>query len=375
MASPIATNLWTTYGLGYPGTAGVSGAIGAAGIRENVSDILTNVDPDDTPTVAILQKTTTNNLFSDWMIDALTATSTAAAAEGAEWAGATLFGRTRLQNWVQRFRKDFGLSQDQIELARRGGIIGVHDAMGHEATRAGKEIPRNINARLWSTFTGASGATSATAVAVDGAMGYATGAADTGSATATQMANLRWFGQYCRWVKPGINASGATGGVVVNVSGAFATAGFYQIQEAQWTAGIKADTLIVSGGVKLDLSRTLLNDTALGSVRNTDAIANGEYGPIIEILRTDLGRVACLVDRWMPQSTANATSYANQLWAAPAYALIEKSRVRLAYWRQLRPYSLPPSGDNMRAYMLAALTVEVTNPLAIGIGANVVVNH
>lgn len=107
----ITTNLWTTYGLGYPGAAAVSGA-SVVGIRENVSDVLTNVDPDETPTVAVLQKTTTNNLFSDWMIDALSATSTGAAAEGAEWSANQLFGRTRLQNWVQRFRKDFGLSND-----------------------------------------------------------------------------------------------------------------------------------------------------------------------------------------------------------------------------------------------------------------------
>lgn len=361
MAS-ITTNLWTTYGLGYPGQGAATGTVG---IRENVSDVLTNIDPDETPTRAILQTTTTNNLFSDWMIDALTATATAAAGEGAEWSGSQLFGRTRLQNWVQRFRKDFGLSNDQIEMARRGGVVGVHDAMGHEATRAGKEIPRNVNARLWST---SSATASAGGIAE---LGYASGNGDSTSTTATQMANLRWFGQYCTWTKPGVTPVAATGGVTASVGGGFATGSFYKIQEAQWTAGIKSDTLAVSGGVKLDLSRTLLNDTALGVVRNTDAIANGEYGPVVEILRTDLGRVACLVDRWIPQATATAAN----LWSAPAYCLFEKSRVRLAYWRTLRPYSLPPSGDNMRAYMLEALTVEVTNPLAIGLGLNCIVAH
>lgn len=237
--------------------------------------------------------------------------------------------------------------------------------MGHEATRAGKEIPRNINARLWSNST----ATASAAGIAE--LGYATGNVNGTSATAQQMANLRYFGQYIPWVKPGVTPIGATGGVTASVGGAFATAGFYKIQEAQWTAGIKAGTLVVSGGVKLDLSRTLLADSTLSSVRNTDTVQNGEYGPVIEVLRTDLGRVACLVDRWMPQATATAAN----LWEAPAYALLDTSRIRLAYWRQLRPYSLPPSGDNMRAYMQASLTVEVMNPLAIGLGLNCLLGH
>ncbi len=370
----ITTNLWTTYGLGYPGSpysAAGSGVGGnTIGIRENVSDVLTNTDPDETPTVAVLQKTTTNNLFSDWMIDALTATSTAAAAEGAEWSATTLFGRTRIQNWVQRFRKDFGLSLDQIELARRGGVIGVHDAMGHEAIRAGKEIPRNINARLWSY---SNAATSALAFAE---MGYATGGANSTGVTAQTMANLRWFGQYCPWTKPGVNPVAATGGVTADIGqSTFGTKGFYDLQETQWTAGIKANTLVVSGGMKRGVSRSLLNDngaTGLGMVRNTDVVANGEYAPVIDILRTDLGRVACLVDRWLPQTNAATGAATGNVWSQPAYALIDTTRIRLAYWRQLRPYSLPPSGDNMRAYMQASLTVEVTTPLAIALGIGII---
>ena len=358
----VATNLWTTFGVKYPGQTD-------AGIRENIQDQLTNIDPDDTPTVSILPKTTADNLFVTWMLDALTATSTSPAAEGAEFSADNLFARTRLDNWIQRFRKDFALSQDQIELAKRGGMIGVHDAMAHEAGRASREILRNINVRLWSN---SAALTSGAAITE---MGYVTGGASPSvtaptSTTAGQMRNIRYFGQYVPWTNPGTTETAVTGGVTVTVNGPIATAGLFDLHESMYMYGITPDTLVVSPGVKRDLSRLLLNDTSLGLVRNTDAVKGESYAPVVEIIRTDFGKIAVLVDRWMPQASVTGVQ-ANAPWQSAAYALIDKSRIRLAYWRNLKPYSLPPSGDNMRAFMLAALTVQVTHPRAVGLGLGV----
>lgn len=358
----VVTNLWSTFGVKYPGQTD-------AGIRENIQDQLTNIDPDDTPTVSILPKTTADNLFVTWMIDALTATSTSPAAEGAEFSADQLFARTRLNNWIQRFRKDFALSQDQIELAKRGGMVGVHDAMAHEAGRASREILRNINCRLWSNST----ATASAAGIAE--MDYVTGGASPSvtaatSITAGQMRNIRYFGQYVPWTNPGVSETAVTGGVTVTVNGAIATGGLFDLHESMYMYGITPDTLVVSPGVKRDLSRLLLNDTTLGLVRNTDAVKGESYAPVVEIIRTDFGKIAVLVDRWMPQASVTGVQ-ANAPWQSAAYALIDKSRIRLAYWRNLKPYSLPPSGDNMRAYMLAALTVQVTHPRAIGLGLGV----
>ena len=358
----VTTNLWTTFGVKYPGQTD-------AGIRENIQDQLTNIDPDDTPTVSILPKTTADNLFVTWMIDALTATSTSPAAEGAEFSADNLFARTRLDNWIQRFRKDFALSQDQIELAKRGGMIGVHDAMAHEAGRASREILRNINVRLWSN---SAALTSGAAITE---MGYVTGGASPSvtaptSTTAGQMRNIRYFGQYVPWTNPGTTETAVTGGVTVTVNGPIATAGLFDLHESMYMYGITPDTLVVSPGVKRDLSRLLLNDTTLGLVRNTDAVKGESYAPVVEIIRTDFGKIAVLVDRWMPQASVTGVQ-ANAPWQSAAYALIDKSRIRLAYWRNLKPYSLPPSGDNMRAFMLAALTVQVTHPRAVGLGLGV----
>lgn len=353
----LATNLWTTFGVKYPGDADSA----AVGIRENIHDQLTNIDPDETPTVAILPKTTVSNLFVTWMIDALHATATGAAHEGAEFSAMQLFGRQRLQNWVQRFRKDFALSQDQIELAKRGGIVGVHDAMAFEAGKAGQEIQRNINARLWSNSAATA---SADALAE---MGYATGAESGANATASQFANIRYFGQYVTYKLPGTSPTSVTGGVTAAVDGAFASGTLFDLHEQMFMYGIKPDTLVLSPGVKRDLSRILLSDTGLARVQNLDTIKGQEFGPVIEFIRTDFGRLATVVDRWMPQSSVTG---ANR-WNAAAYALIDKARLRLAYWRPLKPYSLPPSGDNMRAFMLAALTLEVTHPRAIGLGLGV----
>ena len=75
MANSIA-NLWQSYGVTGPATGSTYG------IREDLGDFITIIDPDEQPTVAVLEKTTTNGLYHEWLTDTLAATSTAAAAEG-----------------------------------------------------------------------------------------------------------------------------------------------------------------------------------------------------------------------------------------------------------------------------------------------------
>ena len=364
----IATNLFTTFGIRYPGTALTAGG---AGIRENVSDVLENIDPEDTPSLTAFPTSTVNNLFSDWMVDGYDLTSTAGALEGDEFSAATLRPRARLQNWVQRFRKDFALSQDQIELARRGGVIGIRDAWGHEAGRAGIEVRRNINARLWnnSSYTGTATASAETSAALE--LDPVTGT----TTSAALMGNLRYFMQRVQWVNPS-NLSGTQTGTLTtgsqasaSVAGAIGTASLYALSESLENLGVKPNKIFMSPGVKVDLSRALLNDTSgIGLARTLDAVKGSEYGPVIEVIRTDFHRMACVVDRYIPQLTATAAT----LYRAAVFAMMDTSKVRVSYWRQLKPYSLPPSGDNMRGYMLAACTLEVSHPNAIGYGHNVI---
>jgi hypothetical protein len=316
----------------------------AIGTREDVSNTLTMIDPDEAMTLAVLSKSTTAGLRHEWMTDALAATSTAGAVQGDDWAGTALTPRTRYTNFVQWFRKDFSITNDELELSRRGQIIGVGDEMRHQSGKAAQEVYRNIDARVWSNTT---------------AFGSASGAA----AGISLLANFRAFA--------------SANGISTSQGGAFSTGALYALHETMWATGAKPDTIFVSPGVKVDISRTLLGDIGyatavpsggLGTVRANDVISGGEYGPVIEFVRTDFGRLAIVVDRWIPQATATTATLAD----SAAWFLAEKAKLRVAWWRPLRPYPVANTGDAVKAYVLGACTVEVLHPSCLGQAYNVI---
>ena len=77
-------------------------------------------------------------------------------------------------------------------------------------------------------------------------------------------------------------------------------------------------------------------------------------------------RATALVDRFVP-TAATAT---NSL-AGGAFFLFDRASVRLAFWRPIRHYPLPPNGDHMRGYVHAGATLEVLSPRALGVGYNI----
>lgn len=346
----IPASAYSTYGVGWP-LAGTT-----ATTREDAMNTLTMIDPDEAMTLAVLAKTSTNGLRHEWFTDTMQATATDGALQGEDWGvsnGKVLKTRTRLANVVQWFRQDWSITMDELLLSQRGQIFGVPDELRYQLGKAGQEVNRNIDARLWALNVGG------------GAFGY--GSTIGGDLTAAQLATFR--------------AWGSALGVTANQGSAqFGTAAFYSLAQAMWTAGAKPDTLFVSPGVKSNISRTLLGDTSypvsqsvqigIPAVVNAGVVGNGEYGPVIDFIRTDFGRVACVVDRWIPQQsvTANATDASKN----GAYFLVEKSKLRVAFWRPVKPYQVASTGDNVKAYLLAAATVEVLHPTAIGHAYNVI---
>lgn len=318
---------WNSYGLGWPGQAN-------AATREDLSDLVAILSPEDTPAVTMLPKTTTQGLLHEWMTDVLSATATAGRDEGEEFASATLAGRTRYSNTVQIFRKDIQVSNDEQQLAANGKTVGSGNEYDYQIGKGLKELKRNMDARIW-------------------ANGSATVGSATASGAARRMAAVR-----------GWSASA----ILTDVSGGFATGSFLNLHETMYGEGADPDTLFVSPGVKSDISRTLLNDGSLTRVQFQDPLAGKQYAPVIDIIQTDFGRLAVVPDRWIPQSAATAASAS--AGQGGAYFLVEKSKLRLAFFRPPKHYPLPPSGDSVRGFVLAALTLEVLHPSAIGIGHN-----
>ena len=115
--------------------------------REQLLDVLTILAPEETPVLSGASKSKASATFVEWTVDALAAPSTAGVAEGADVTTFTdkFSGRARLGNYVQKFRRDFMVS----DLQNAVDSVGPAKIAQAEA-KAVREIKRDIEATLCS---------------------------------------------------------------------------------------------------------------------------------------------------------------------------------------------------------------------------------
>lgn len=336
MATP--TSGWSSFGVGVP-------AAGTEGNREDLLDLITNLDKEKSAALfQALPKTTTNSLTHEWLIDALAATSTAGVTEGDDFSASARAARTRISNIVQSFRDDFLVTNDQLKLSQNGVTAGVPNEYEYQVGKSLITIMQSIDARLM-------------------ALGASSAATAGGTATARRMNSLR----VTSW--GGVAAVTATAGAT---GAAISLTQILSVHETMFTAGANPDTIVVSPGVKMDLTNALLNVAPAGGSAQSSLVrytqpSSQVYDQAVEYIRTDLGRFAILVDRFCPQSTASAAAAID----SAAYFIFDKSKIRLAFFRPIRHYPLPPNGDSMRGFVHGSCTVEVLHPSALATVAQV----
>ena len=115
--------------------------------REDLSDVLTILAPEETPVLSSLPKTRAAGTFHEWTVDSLSAPTTAGIAEGADVTTFTdqFSGRARLGNYTQKFRRDFMVS----DLQEAVDSVGPAKIAQAEA-KAVRELKRDVEATLLS---------------------------------------------------------------------------------------------------------------------------------------------------------------------------------------------------------------------------------
>lgn len=342
------SNLLYTYDLGWGGNRAYS--VTNAQLKERVIDVLTVLSPDEKPTLAVMGKDTAPGLYYDWSVGTLKATSTAGALEGSDFAAVAATGRTKLYNFTQHMETGFAVSNDTIQVAKQGGIIGVTDEWQKAAGEAMTEKMRDLNIRMWSLTT-------------------ADAPSSGSSAVAALTGNLHYWAR-----NSSSTAYGSAGSQWINQGGAFTSAVLYQLSEATFANGVVCDTLFMSHGVKMDMDATLLSfSTAAANApifRNNDVVSGNEFGPVVDVIRTSLGRYAVIVDRWIPQSSSTAAT-ATAVTDNPAWYMARRADLKLAWWRAFKDYPLSPTGDRAHGYVRGSAGVKILNPHAIGGAYNV----
>jgi len=116
--------------------------------REDLTDVLTILAPEETPILSSANKERASATFVEWTVDSLSAPSTAGVSEGADVTAFTdqFAGRARLGNQIQKFRRDFLVS----DLQEAVDSVGPAKIAQAEA-KAIRELKRDVEATLAGT--------------------------------------------------------------------------------------------------------------------------------------------------------------------------------------------------------------------------------
>jgi hypothetical protein len=133
--------------MAFSNTYDVTNTGSAVSNREDLTDVLTILAPEETPVLSSAQKQRASATNTEWTVDSLSAPSTAGIVEGDDITAFTdqFAGRARMGNYTQKFRRDYRVS----DLQEAVDSVGPAKIAQAEA-KAIRELKRDIEATLCS---------------------------------------------------------------------------------------------------------------------------------------------------------------------------------------------------------------------------------
>lgn len=268
------------------------------GIREDLTDDITNIAPMETPYFSMLRKgKPAKNVYIEWQTDSLaSAVGTNKAIEGADYTPLTATPTTRLRNYCQIWVKGLLVSGT----ANAVNTAGREEELAYQIAKRGKEIKRDMETNLTGNYASAAGA-SATARACAGFEAWLT-TNDFGGGTAGAT----------DYAQGGYTAAGtvtaATDGSSSNLV-TFSEAKLKTVMASCWTAGGNPTVLMVGSWNKRvvsafsgiatkyqDFDKNPPSGAGLATIATVDYYV-GDYGKLHVVAnRFSRDRVALLID-------------------------------------------------------------------------------
>jgi hypothetical protein len=308
-------------------------AYDAIGQREDLTDVIYDISPTETPFMSSIGKSKATAVYHEWQTDTLaSATTNNAAVEGADASDATLTPTTRLGNYTQILQKTIKVSGtlDTVNKA------GRKSEKAYQLAKASQELKRDLETILLSN------------------QGRSVG---TSNSSARKMASL------LSWIKTNssVQTNGGdptTIGVSTRTDGntrTFTEALLKTVVAEVFTSGGVPKILMVGATGKQKVSTF----TGLSAYRyNVNAGGGGAQATIIgaaDVYLSDFGSMSVVPNRFMRTRDA--------LVLDPEYAAI-------AYLRPFMTNELAKAGDADKTQILVECTLEVKNEAAHGIVAD-----
>tara|TARA_R110002126_G_scaffold33059_2_gene103843 strand:- start:414 stop:1361 length:948 start_codon:yes stop_codon:yes gene_type:complete len=301
----------------------------AIGAREDLTDVIYDISPTDTPIMSSIGKTKATSVTHEWQTDSLAAATTAnALVEGASATEGTITPTTRLANLTQIVGKTVMVSGTLLA----SDLAGRKSEMAYQLAKASAEIKRDIETIITANQGQAAGSSGSTARKMGSLLSYI-------------KTNTSKNGTSVTGVDP------TTLGVSTRTDGstrAFTETILKDVIAKVFASGGTPSALFVSPAQKQVVSAF----TGLAAQRYQ--VPTSGQATILagaDLYQSDFGVLQIVPNRFMRTRDA--------LVLDPEYAA-------LAYLRPFQTNDIAKVGDSDKKQILAELTLEVRNEAAHG---------
>lgn len=293
------------------------------GNREDLVNTVYDISPTETPIFSSLSRTTATAVLHEWTTDALEA---AAANEQVEGDDATLTVakvKVRLNNRCAISTKTPGVTRTQQSVNK----TGMQDEMAYQVGKHMKELKRDMEVMLTANTAKASG----------------------NDTTARKSAGLpTWIATN----RNGVGAAATGDGSDTATDGtqrAFQESHLQEVSQECYDSGGEPSMLVVG-----PFNKKAVSNFAGNQNRNVDASAKKLVNSVM-IYEDDFNTLKVIPDRFSRSRDA---------------FLLDPEYAKLAYLDDFDVQDLAKTGDNMRKLITCEWTLEVGNPAAHGIVAD-----
>jgi hypothetical protein len=302
----------------------------AIGQREDLTDVIYNISPTDTPFMSSIGKNKATATFHEWQTDALAAPVLGGAVEGADASTITASPTSRVGNRTQIFTRSISVA-GTLEAVDKAGR---KSEKAYQLAKASAELKRNIELTLLSNQVSAVG----------------------NSSTARTLGGLQ------AWLNTNYDGSGTPGanGTTARTDGTnrtFTEAILKIVVQEVYVAGGTPKVLMVNPAHKQLVS------TFAGIAAQRYNASGNEPSTIVgaaDIYLSDFGTISVVPNRFM-----NATNSGNE-----TAFIVDPDMAAVSYLRPFETIELAKTGDAEKTQLLTELTLEVKSQAAHGILAD-----
>lgn len=208
----------------------------AIGNKEDVSDLIFNISPTETPFTSRVKKVKAISTKHEWQTDALDSAADNAQIQGDQAATNTAVPTVRLGNYTQIFRKVAQVAGTQEAVDK----YGRDSEMEYQLSKRMPEIKRDLEYVVTRNLASSAGSASVAAHMASVESWIATNKTSVGTGTAQ--------------TTPGFSSGTVVAPTDSTVKGSVAETHLQTIIQACWSAGGQPDTLLVGPGTKTKIA-------------------------------------------------------------------------------------------------------------------------